>query len=609
MAGEASIEHMFEGEASKSRKDLETEQSLGQAHQTGRQQVHASDTDRDRGSTSPAHSGDELAAGGATTERSAAGSSAVETLTNQVRSLTDDGLVDQSRRIASAIAAAEAELAAVLAEVERRGLHGSWDCASVERFASWHCQLAPSRAAAITSVGRALTELPVVAAAVVSGQLPLAKSAPIIAIAAPDTEAALVELATHATVSQTRRICASWRRAERVEAEAAAARSGDDANNPYSDDPSLRPRVIVIRDHDGIELRARFDHVNGELVLASLDAAAALVRSERAEAASVAAPVAAPVAASPAGGATAQFRPASVDDIGRVRLTHDQWRAEGLLRICESSADARPTGIQRSGFTAQVVVHVPVSTLIDPTMLRHPDSPISGGQSLVSEPASNDQSPTGPTTDMQFPTDPSTRMQASSDDILEPSGAYILRHAARWLACDADLLTVLDTDAGDPLHLGRRTSTITPQQRRAVHARFRTCAWPGCASTFVQVHHRHHRAFGGHDDVENLVAECHYHHALIHRRNITVTIDPDGTIHHRLPDGSEVGHGPPPDASPPVQAGDGVTTLELRQSAAGVDPSDPMRMPQWQGDPFQLAECIDAIFARREAALRRTRPT
>ena len=566
----------------------------------------------------------------------AVGSSAVETLTNHVRSLTDDGLVDQSRRIASAIAAAEAELAAVLAEVERRGLHGSWDCPSVERFASWHCQLAPSRAAAITSVGRALSELPVVAAAVVSGQLPLAKSAPIIAIAAPDTEAALVELATHATVSQTRRICASWRRAERVEAEAAAARSGDDAQNhnsnyPYSDDPSLRPRVIVIRDHDGVELRARFDHINGELVLASLDAAAALVRSERAEAASVAAPV--------AGGATAQFRPASVDDIGRVRLTHDQWRAEGLLRICESSAAARPTGIQRSGFTAQVVVHVPVSTLVDPTMLRHPDSPISGGQSLVSEPATERQPPTGPTTDLQFPTEPSTdaraqgdrsegmptptspstdtqspsgpitRMQASSDDILEPSGAHILRTAARWLACDADLLTVLDTDAGDPLHLGRRTSTITPQQRRAVHARFRTCAWPGCASTFVQVHHRHHRAFGGHDDIENLVAECHYHHALIHRRNITVTIDPDGTIHHRRPDGSEVGHGPPPDASPPVQAGDGLTTLEHRQSAAGVDPSDPMRMPQWRGDPFQLAECIDAIFARREAALRRTRPT
>ncbi|MBJ7408615.1 MAG: hypothetical protein JHD07_37150, partial [Bradyrhizobium sp.] len=42
------------------------------------------------------------------------------------------------------------------------------------------------------------------------------------------------------------------------------------------------------------------------------------------------------------------------------------------------------------------------------------------------------------------------------------------------LACDAGLLTVIDTDSGDPLHLGRRTTTITPQQRRAVHTRFRT---------------------------------------------------------------------------------------------------------------------------------------
>ena len=503
---------------------------------------------------------------------------AVERLTEGVRSLTDDALVDQSRRIAAAISAAEAELAAVLAEVERRGLHGSWDCPSVERFATWHCQLAPSRAAAIASVGRALTELPVVAAAVVSGQLPLAKSAPIIAIAAPDTESALVELATHATVSQTRRICASWRRAEQVESGAADA----DPTAPPGADPTLQQRVIVIRDHDGIELRARFDHINGELVLASLDAAAALVRSERADAAAVP-----PTVDHPVDGSVAGFRPASVDDIGRVRLTREQWRAQGLLRICESSPTARPTGLQRSGFTAQVVVHVPVATLLDPSMLEQ-------RRKLTSR--NPDPHPARPD-------------HLRTADILEPSGARVVRDAARWLACDADLLTVLDTDAGDPLHLGRRSTTITPQQRRAVHARFRTCAWPGCASTFVQVHHRHHRALGGHDDIENLVAECHYHHALIHRHHITVSVDPDGTVHHRRPDGTEIGHAPPADQSPPIEAGDGLTTLERRQSDLGIDLDDPDRLPRWTGDPFHLADCVDAIFARREAALRRTQPS
>ncbi|NCY15775.1 MAG: HNH endonuclease [Actinobacteria bacterium] len=550
----------------------------------------------------------------------------VRRLTDSTGALSDDALVDHSRRLAAAISAAEAELGAVLAEVERRGLHGSWDCSSVERFASWHCQLTPSRAAAIATLGRALTELPVVAEAVVGGQLPLSKSAPIIAVAAPDTESALVELATHATVSQTRRICAAWRRAERVERESHGEPGSGTGDG--SEVPDDHPRVIVIRDHDGIELRARFDHVHGELVLASLDAAGAQVRLERAEASPIgtgrttassatASGATASGAQDAAGhrsqstsGSSAVLRPASVDDIGRVRLTHEQWRAEGLMRLCETAAGTPPTSLQPSGFSAQVVVHVPVSTLIDPSMLstRPPTATPTATPTVTSDSSCSIGQPSA--------------RPLGEVDILEPSGARIARDAARWLACDAGLLTVIDSDAGDPLHLGRRSSTITPQQRRAVHARFRTCAWPGCASTFVQVHHRHHRAFGGHDDIENLVPECRYHHALIHRRNITVTIDPDGTVHHRRPDGSEITasgssshHGvsppgsPPPGSPPTVLAGDGLTTLERHQTEAGIDPSDRRRMPQWMGDPFQLAECIDAIFARRDAALRRLRPT
>ena len=490
----------------------------------------------------------------------------VRRLTTGVQALSDDGLVDRSRRIASAIAAAEAELGAVLAEVERRGLHGSWDCSSVERFAAWHCQLTASRAAAISSVGRALTELPVLAGAVVSGQLPLAKAAPIIAIAAPDTEAALVELATHATVSQTNRICAAWRRTAADDAAESAADAGDAA--ALRVDPTTQSRVLVLRDADGIELRAQFDHVHGELVLASLDAAAAQVRAERAEAAPVDVP------------AVSGARPACVDDTGHVRLTQPQWRAEGLLRICETSPSGRSTTPQPSGFATEVVVHVPVSTLLDPSMLdAHSDRRSEAHPGVHTSPA----------------------------DILEPSGVRIHRDAARWLACDAGLLTVLETDAGDPLHLGPRTTTITPQQRRAVHAKYRTCAWPGCTSTVVQVHHRHHRAFGGHDDIENLVAECRYHHALIHRRRITVTVDAEGSVHHWRPDGTEVGPEPPPSTAPPVPAADGLTALEHRQSQLGLDLADPLRMPQWAGDPFHLGDCIEAIFSRRQLALRRTR--
>ena len=51
----------------------------------------------------------------------------------------------------------------------------------------------------------------------------------------------------------------------------------------------------------------------------------------------------------------------------------------------------------------------------------------------------------------------------------------------------------------------------------------------------------------------------------------------------------------------------GLTALEHRQSQLGLDLADPLRMPQWAGDPFHLGDCIEAIFSRRQLALRRTR--
>ena len=71
-------------------------------------------------------------------------------------------------------------------------------------------------------------------------------------------------------------------------------------------------------------------------------------------------------------------------------------------------------------------------------------------------------------------------------------------------------------------------------------SRYRTCAWPGCSATAVQMHHTHHRADGGHDDVESIVPECLDHHQLIHTEGIWITIDTNGTVHHWRADGTEI---------------------------------------------------------------------
>jgi hypothetical protein len=90
-------------------------------------------------------------------------------LLEQVAQMGDDALTERARELAGEISAAEANLTAVLAEVERRGIPSAWECRDIERFAGWHLQYAPSRARALAEVGRAMETLPVVAEAGADG--------------------------------------------------------------------------------------------------------------------------------------------------------------------------------------------------------------------------------------------------------------------------------------------------------------------------------------------------------------------------------------------------------------------------------------------------------
>ena len=468
-------------------------------------------------------------------------------LLEAVAALDDEALVERARRVATAISAAEADLGATLAEIERRGAHGAWECDTVERFAGWHCQVHPARAASLALVGRAMGELPALGEAVADGTLSFDKARAVARVADPETERALVELALHATVGQTQRICRAWHRTAQEE------RAADEA--PVLAGGGQGPRhgrVVVVTDDDGVELRLRFDHVEGALVVARIDEAADEVRRERRYAVLPDGP--------PVDG-----RPASVDEVPTERLDRSEWRAEGVLRMVETFRGGEAgDGLRSSGLRIQPVLHLTVDDLLGPD-----DRP--------------------------------------GTVVLEPSGARVRREVARWFACDAGLLTVIEDGNGDPLHLGRRTQRFSPVQRRAVLGRYRTCVFPGCTSTVVHLHHVHHRAHGGHDDVENAVPECLHHHQLIHRRGIVVTIDDRGTVHHWRPDGTELSANPSMGEPPGVDATGAGSLLERRRLDLGADPAEPARLPRWQGDRARLADCVDAVLSRRDAARRRRR--
>jgi hypothetical protein len=103
-----------------------------------------------------------------------------------------------------------------------------------------------------------------------------------------------------------------------------------------------------------------------------------------------------------------------------------------------------------------------------------------------------------------------------------------------------------------PMDVGE-TSHIPAHIRRAVTLRDRgTCAFPGgCGQSAIHCdqHHTVHRAHGGRTAVRLIGLFCQHHHDhLIHKLGWSVTIEPDGTMTARKPDGSvyKRSHPPPP---------------------------------------------------------------
>jgi hypothetical protein len=99
----------------------------------------------------------------------------------------------------------------------------------------------------------------------------------------------------------------------------------------------------------------------------------------------------------------------------------------------------------------------------------------------------------------------------------------------RW-ACDCQLIPIVLGAHGQPLDAGRATREPTPAIRRALDARDRGCAFPGCdrPTKWCISHHIVHWEAHGETSCANLVLVCGHHHRLIHHHGWDVHIAPDG---------------------------------------------------------------------------------
>nr|WP_281248702.1 HNH endonuclease signature motif containing protein [Pseudonocardia ammonioxydans] len=105
-------------------------------------------------------------------------------------------------------------------------------------------------------------------------------------------------------------------------------------------------------------------------------------------------------------------------------------------------------------------------------------------------------------------------------------GGQITPESLRMLACDAGVVPIVMNGQGQPLDVGRIKRTVPDGLRRAITARDRGCAHPGCnrPPSWCEVHHIRPWEADGETSLGNCVMLCRVHHRLLHHSEWIVRI-------------------------------------------------------------------------------------
>ncbi|MDP9904207.1 HNH endonuclease signature motif containing protein [Arthrobacter bambusae] len=115
----------------------------------------------------------------------------------------------------------------------------------------------------------------------------------------------------------------------------------------------------------------------------------------------------------------------------------------------------------------------------------------------------------------------------------------------RKLACDADIIPVVLGGEGQVLDIGRASRIFPPHIRKAITARDKGCAFPGCTmpAPWCEAHHIEYWSRGGVTSAANGTLLCSHHHHLIHKEDWHIQVQagvpwfipPPHTDPHRKP--------------------------------------------------------------------------
>ena len=165
------------------------------------------------------------------------------------------------------------------------------------------------------------------------------------------------------------------------------------------------------------------------------------------------------------------------------------------------------------------------------------------------------------------------------------------------LACDASRVTVLEDADGRVLNVGRKTRTIPPAIRRALHLRDRGCRFPGCCETrFVDAHHIHHWGEGGETRLGNLVLLCRSHHRLIHEKGYEIVKDDNHDLIFLDPQCNALQPSVYPQFDLKNVSAETFLAIERQNEALGLEIDPETAVSAWQGEVMDYGMGVEALF-------------
>jgi hypothetical protein len=182
-------------------------------------------------------------------------------------------------------------------------------------------------------------------------------------------------------------------------------------------------------------------------------------------------------------------------------------------------------------------------------------------------------------------------LAGDADGVCElANGPALCPETVRRLACDASIVIVNRDGERTVLQAGEKAPAIPASTRRAVHRRDGGCRFPGCsARAFTNIHHLHHRAKGGNNDLRNLLELCWHHHRLVHEGGWNIRLDDRGDILAIRPNGNVL-RAPPP---PPNTDAQHIAETN-RKNGITIDPDT--CIPRCYGDKLDLDHIITGLL-------------